>query len=480
MISRPIANDAHPMDRRFLGVFVPTFYLQDEGIEHVLDRLMAAGTRAIAIEPTIGRQATGSAGSRFPDLHIDGFERILDRPLWGHRELRVETFSAYRPDLDRYGSGPYRPTHRPPPPSQLATPDVVQATIDEAHRRGLQVHFALHPFVIPDVRAQDLPITITGDPGSGPRVAGTACLNSLAARAYGLGLVRDVVAAFPEVDGLFLDWAEFPAYALDDLFSCFCTSCEHAAHASGIRWDDVTRDVRATWDWSHRLTSHELRGSRRRMRRAEDVVAALADAPGWLEFIRFKARSVVQFHRDVRAALDQDGHSRVSLTARGWPPPWNLVSGMNYRSLAGICEAAAPKLFTFDFAALPRWYGTALKRWNPDLEEAEILDALVEVMALPDAIAERTFARYQIPAPEELHHTDPVEHAGRIQQVIDQVGGRVPCYPIIHAYLPEPQWKRMVAVGRDGPADGIWVQMYGYLSDRKLEIMRDVWAAGSR
>ena len=480
MISRPIANDAHPTDRRFLGVFVPTVYLQDEGIERVLDGLIAAGTRAIAIEPTIGRETAGSVGSRFPDLHVDGFERILDRPLWGHRELRLETFSAYRPNLDRYPSGPYRPTYRPSPSSEVATPDVVQGTIEEAHRRGLQVHLALHPFVIPDVRTQDLPITISGDAGSGRRVAQTACLNSPAARAYGLGLVRDVVAAFPQVDGLFLDWAEFGAYALDDLFSCFCTDCEHAALASSIRWDDVVRDVRATWDWSHRLTSHELRLLRRRMRRAGDVVAALAEAPGWLEFIRFKARSVVRFYGDVRTALDQDGHSRVSLTARGWPPPWNLVSGMDYRSLARICEAVAPKLFTFDFAALPRWYGTALKRWNPGLDEAEILDALVEVMALPDAFAERTFPRYQIPAPDELHPTDPIEYVDRIQEVFDQVGGHAACYPIVHAYLPEPQWKRMVAIARDGPADGIWVQMYGYLSDRKLEILRDVWAAGSR
>jgi hypothetical protein len=33
----------------------------------------------------------------------------------------------------------------------------------------------------------------------------------------------------------------------------------------------------------------------------------------------------------------------------------------------------------------------------------------------------------------------------------------------------------MVALIRDSQVDGMWVQMYGYLSDRKLEILRNTW-----
>jgi hypothetical protein len=55
------------------------------------------------------------------------------------------------------------------------------------------------------------------------------------------------------------------------------------------------------------------------------------------------------------------------------------------------------------------------------------------------------------------------------------VGGKAFCYPFAHAYLPEPQWKRMVALVRDSRVDGMWVQMYGYLSDRKLKILREMW-----
>ncbi len=34
---------------------------------------------------------------------------------------------------------------------------------------------------------------------------------------------------------------------------------------------------------------------------------------------------------------------------------------------------------------------------------------------------------------------------------------------------------RMVSVIRDSRVNGMWVQMYGYLSDRMLEILRQVW-----
>lgn len=90
-------------------------------------------------------------------------------------------------------------------------------------------------------------------------------------------------------------------------------------------------------------------------------------------------------------------------------------------------------------------------------------------------IEQRSFANYRIPAPKELHPAKPEVYRSRLDEVLDQVGGKALCYPFAHAYLPEPQWKRMIALIRDSGADGMWVQMYGYLSDRKLEILREMW-----
>jgi hypothetical protein len=132
-------------------------------------------------------------------------------------------------------------------------------------------------------------------------------------------------------------------------------------------------------------------------------------------------------------------------------------------------------LFTFDYSALPRWYGETLVRWNPGLPESAVLDALVEVMNLPDDLAPRSFSHYRIPAPEEPHPARIECYASRVEEVVDAVGGRARCYPFAHAYAPEAQWSAMIALLRASRADGMWVQMYGYLSDRKLKILRENW-----
>ena len=69
----------------------------------------------------------------------------------------------------------------------------------------------------------------------------------------------------------------------------------------------------------------------------------------------------------------------------------------------------------------------------------------------------------------------PESWRAKIDEVVDQVGGRAPCYAYAHSYRSEAQWKRMIAVLRDSRADGMWVQRYGYLSPEKLDALRDIW-----
>lgn len=308
-----------------------------------------------------------------------------------------------------------------------------------------------------------------------PQVALNACLNNPAAIAYGLALVADTIRHYPELDGLFTDWAEYGAYRLEDNFTCFCPHCRQQAEAQGYNWDIIERDVRALWDWLHAFTPAELDHSRRVWRNPSELLELLAHYPGWLQILQFKAASVTNFYYQVRQHLDDLGYSHIALSARGWPPPWNRSSGMDYRALVEFCAVVTPKLFTFDYSAMPCWYGQTLQRWNPALPEPLILDALVEWLNVPDNFKRRSFAQYQIPAPEELHPARLETYRARLDEVIAQVGSRARCYPFAHAYLPEPQWKRMVALIRDSQVDGMWIQMYGYLSDRKFEILKEMW-----
>ena len=461
--------------KKFLGIFVHPLYIQYEGVQQVFDNLEAVGTRAISISPLVARPARAGKGRRFPDLARDGYERVVSRPLWGKHEIYLEFFLAHQPDLSLYEKCPYKPLRKPLPPD--VDPDVHPAIFAEAKKRGMQVHIQIHPFMPPNLRDEDKPVYLDGSVPQPPQYVFSpyACLNSPSAEAYGLALVEDTVQSFPNIDGLFTDFVEFGAYSLEDHFACFCAHCERKAGEQGFDWDGIKRDVTALWDWLHSLDSRQLERSCRLLGNPSELLELLIHYPGCMEFLRFKAMSVVNFYQRIRQLLDRLGFTDVSLSARGWPPPWNRSSGMDYRALSEICDAVTPKLFTFAYSALPRWYGQTLLTWNPGLSESEILDALLEWMNLPDDIERRTFANYHIPAPGEPDPAKVEVYRSRLDEVVSQVGGRARCYPFAHAYMPEPQWKRMIALIRDSQVDGMWVQMYGYLSDRKLGILRQMW-----
>ena len=73
--------------KKFLGIFVNPIYVQNEGIQQVFDNLESVGTQAISIVPRVARPAEEGEGRRYPDLHMDGYERLVARPVWGKREI---------------------------------------------------------------------------------------------------------------------------------------------------------------------------------------------------------------------------------------------------------------------------------------------------------------------------------------------------------------------------------------------------------
>ncbi|MEX2374880.1 MAG: hypothetical protein WD942_04735 [Dehalococcoidia bacterium] len=458
-----------PSSGRFLGVFVNSVFAEIEGVEHVLDNLQAVGATAIATVPVVMRPST--EGTRFPDLHWDGHQRVLSRPLWGGEfECRVQAFSAHVPHAVRFQGSPYEPL-----PTLLDGRDAgtnpVKDLIEAAQARGMETHLMLHPFGPRGANDRDLPKLIDGSAPRPPTVNRQTCLNNPSGQRYAEALILDTLDSYPIVDGLFLDWAEFGAYRIEDNFSCFCAHCAQRADELGYDWEAIERDVGALWRRLHHLSSAHIGLARAMLRNPSRLLAALIRYPGLESFLRFKARTVVDFYRGVRGLLDSEGHRSVNLSARGWPPPWSHSSGMRYSGLAEVCEAVTPKLFLFDYSAMPRWYGETIQAWNPGLGETEILDSVVEWMQLPDDRAPRTFGDYRIPPPDEDHPAAPSIYGERINEVAAQVGGGAKVYPFAHAYMPDRQWEEMIDVVRRSEADGMWVQMYGYLSNDKLAIL---------
>ncbi len=153
--------------KKFLGVFVRPIYPQNEGLSQVFDHLQSMGVTAICTTPTVSRPAT--AGKRFPDLHIDGYERVVARPVWGKCELNIETFSAYEPDLKLYEGTPYCPS------SGAALPEedrrLPAMMIAEAKNRSMEAHLQIAPFVPGGVRQEDQPLRIDRSVPEAPQVA---------------------------------------------------------------------------------------------------------------------------------------------------------------------------------------------------------------------------------------------------------------------------------------------------------------------
>lgn len=459
---------------KFLGIVLSPPSVQYEGLQAVMDNIQSTGAEAICTGVGLALPAEAGEGYREPPLDIDGYERLLDRPLWGRRELLLQGYRTYEADATLYAETHYRPTG--PLAPRGADRDLPHRILNEAHARGMRAHVQVSPTVVPGLRDEDQVLYPDGTrPNSGRRVARQGCLNNPAVRGYMLALVRDTVRHFPEADGLFLDWVEYTVYDLRDHLACLCPHCAARAEATGYHWERISRDVRSFWERLHSLNGRDLERARRIMRHPSELLGLLQHYPGWLDLLRFKADTVVEAYRAIRQAMDDERAGSMELGANGWCPPFNRSSGMDYGALAGICQSLRPKLFTFHWSALPRWYGSVLLEWNPHLPERQLLDTLIECMDLPDDLAPRSLAQYHIPAPAENHPARPESWRLKMDEVVAEVGGRAPVYAYAHSYRSEAQWKRMVAVLRDSPADGMWVQRYDYLSDIKLDILRQMW-----
>lgn len=457
------------MMAKFLGILVTPDDVQNEGLEPVFSNIERTGADAICITPWVSRPTQPGLGNRLPDLRIDGYQRQLDRPLFGKKVIYLESGLTYISNAACYASGFYPPPS--PAPGDELELHLPQKMIAAAHDRGMAVHMEVCPFLPPGLREQDQPVRIDGQHPAPPQVANKACLNSPDAQAFALAFIEDTLAHYPELDGIVMDWVEFSAYSLIDHFSCFCGHCRDKADVFGLDWECMARDVRATWDKFHHLSPDDLRSAIEH----PGIMDWLEDHSGWRQLIQLKSFSVVDFYRKVRNLLDQWGYAHVSLTARGWPTPFNLTSGADYEALADVCTVLAPKIFTFDHTCIPRWYGTKILSWNPGLSEGLVLDALIAWLDLPDDLPVRELVDYRMPPPAGRHPIRDECYRKRIHETVQNVKDRAMCIPFVHAYRNEEQWRDILTIIHDSLAEGMWVQMYGYLSDKKIEILSTLW-----
>ena len=459
------------MTNKTLGITVMPEWIQVEGIEPVLDRLQRAGATAIATSPYVMAPAPDGQGGREPPADGGaGKVRLLDRPLFGRRELWVQTAPSFEADKTLYEGLRYQPEA----PSDLthAEGPKVGAFIEAAKARGLEVFLQVQAAIPPGYRVQfggptddDQALLPNGKPVPG-RVDKNGTLASPHIKAYTVALLRDLARAYPGIDGFRIDWPEYPPYAFDSLFLDFSPHAMAAAARLGLDTNAMRRDMLALRGW---LAGHLDEATLGALLDPDGgryaVLRRLVAWPGLFDMLRLKRQLVVELLEACRAGLPKS----YRLMPQSFPPPWSLVSGFDYGAVAPLSDGIGVKLYTMHWPMMLRGYGEALLAANPSLPSKLVAQALVALLATGDP-EPSSLAALNYPEPDQPHPAGAEAQARKIGQA-QREAGACPVYAFAHAYGPLDDVMARMRVAWQASPPGIWINRYGYLSDEKLEAL---------
>ena len=451
------------------GVTVLPEWAQCEGIEPVLDRLQSAGVTDISTSPYV--MEPDEAGGREPPADAGaGGVRLLDRPLWGRREIRVRTAPSFAPDPALYAGTPYRP----PEPDALTARegDTVARFIEAAKARGMGVWLQVQSVIPPGYRVQfggprpeDAPLG-PDDRTVENRVDANASLAAPAVLAYGEAMLRDLARAYPAVDGFRIDWPEYPPYAFGSLFFDFSPHALGVARLMGLDVERMRRDALAL---RARLTGGLSPSELARVPSldAESLASTLGRYPGVLDLLFLKRRLSTDMLRRYRAALPE----AYGLVPQSFPPPWHLMSGFDLAAAGAIVQGIGVKFYTMHWPMiLADWARAMGGGGTPPADLAAALvratGAAAEAPAHPDA--------FHYPEPDEPHPATADVIMEKLRDARREVGGGAPVYAFTHAYGPTDDVIRRARACWKASEGRMWVNRYAYMSDEKIAAFRNV------
>lgn len=467
-------------DGKLLGVTVLPEYIQSEGIEGLLDNLSKIGANAVATSPYLMEEADRETGQREPPADANaGAVRLLDRPLFGKREVWVKTAPSFEPNLSLYAGLRYRPSE--PTGLTRSQGHLLHDFIPAAKERGIRVYFQVQAAIPPGYRVQfggptDSDRALLPNGTIPPRrLAKNGSLASPHILAYEHALLRDIVQQYPDLDGLRVDWPEYPPYFLDSVFLDFSYHAERAAERMGFPFERMRRDVGRLYEKLHGgLTDADL------IPWAEDadggryhLLRLLSDYPGVAAWLRFKAALVEDMIAGFRSTMNEAGGQSMELLPNAFPPPWTIPSGMDFRRVAKHSSAISCKLYTMHWPMMLRFYGDQILAANPGLSSRLLARALVRWLDIADDDGLPTVEDYSYPPPDVPHPVGPAAQTRKIHQA-QRDAGDTPVYVLAHGYGPVDDFRKRLVVAREAGQHGYWVNRYGYLSDEKLDVIREV------
>ncbi len=291
-------------------------------------------------------------------------------------------------------------------------------------------------------------------------------------RDYTAALLKDLVRAYPDIDGFHIDWPEYPPYTLDSAFLDFGPHARLAASRLGLDFELMQQDAARLHDWlTRRMTYDELE----RFGRPASADAAIREIrdrhPGIAMACAFKATVSAECVVQLRAAVPGK-----EIVLRSFPPPWSDISGFSFRQMAPISDAICVKLFTMHWPMIVNSWGTRILRDNPGLGSrlavCRVLARIFDQTASPDDFG---IGIAEYPGPETPHPVDAAAICRKLAAASD-MGKPTPVFAMAHGYGPAEDFGDRLRTAWTATDRKVWINRYGYLSDRKLDIVGQVCA----
>ena len=464
-----------------LGITVLPEYFQVEGAAQVISNCVEiAHANAITTSPYVMRESATTdahSGQREPPIDAGaGGVRLLDRPLWGKRELFVQTAPAFSPSKTLYRHLKYQP----PPESEFSHDQQhhIHDALKLASENNVLTYMQVQAAIPPGYRVQfgstapeDLPLMPNQQPVLN-RVAANASLASEDILSYHCALVVDLCNQYPSLTGIRVDWPEYPPYRLDSVFLDFSPAVEQFSLRQGpATFSAIRGSIAAFYEALHGKPQPILSNSL-----LEDIISSaspwelLADRFAQFairDWLLLKQDLVFNYIHKLRNALDSHGHQDKHLVAHAFPPPFNSMSGMNFSRIAPLVDHIPVKLYTMHWAMITRFYLDQLSENNPQVSEPLLVAALFKLLQISDDPAPTDIASVKYPSPDEPHLSSEHVQYEKISRA-QSAAGDTPIVALVHGYGPIGDTMNRLSVGLRASNNRIWINRYGYLGDEKL------------
>lgn len=440
-------------------------YIQSEGIDAVLanvaDRL---GGTSVTTSPYVARESTAARGFREPPPDAgSGHKRLLDRPLWGKREVYMEAAPSFAPNPSLYLDTEYRPEAA----SELtgSAGPLISDFLVKAKERGLKTYLQVMAAIPPALRVQ------VGEPGpddhpllpdgtrSPIRVDRNATLASTDLRSYMSALITDLCNNYPDCDGFRFDWPEYPPYHFLSLFADYNPQAAPFAEEIGIDLDALAHGV--TEACRILKASHD------------DAIHLRTPAPTALEHLRRKYQAIDDHFRlrahlvesyagFIRRCVDEASGGSKAVLLQGFPPPWNTLSGFDPKRLMLHADEIAIKFYTMHWPMIGANYVEHASQKFAIPERSVAAYFRLHFMGQdPENIATGPLC---YPGPETAHGVDAQRLASAYRDFAD-----MDAIAITHSYGPCDDVVARFAALQAASGEQIEINRYAYLSDEKID-----------